>query len=68
LEAVEGMTELQRILADLQRVLAIDIVSGQVTLNFHQQQLQSVETKTYTKITANEYPRAIRVLVDVAKK
>ena len=44
------MTKLQAIIADLQRELNVQVVSGQITVNIHQGKPASIETKTHQRI------------------
>jgi hypothetical protein len=44
------MTELEQVLTRLQFLLGLDIREGQLTLNFHQDRLQSFETRTYQRM------------------
>ena len=51
-------TDVQQLAAQLQQQLGLSIVCGQVTLNFNNGDLQSVETKTFQRVTQKPLDRA----------
>lgn len=46
--------DVQALIAQLQRVLGLDVVCGQITLNLNESRLQSYETKTYQRLPVDK--------------
>lgn len=48
------MTELQRIVRELQTALDISVVTGSITLNLHESELKNIRTETFQTVTARK--------------
>ncbi len=56
--------DIQRLVAELQLALRIEVTTGEIILNLTDKLLQSVKTTTYTRIAPKksfDKPRAVRV-------
>lgn len=51
------MTELNRVMSELQRLLGLNVVCGSITLNVNESELQSVKTEIYQRIATKAVDR-----------
>lgn len=51
------VTDLDRAVAELQRLLALNVVCGSITLNVNQGELQSIKTETFQRVASKVVDR-----------